>query len=213
MPPSDGNEGRHAESSVPGKGGVESGYPGVADRVPVGTHADGGPSISVGPPAGPDGLTPSDAADAADSPGPPDGPAEPFEKEAPEDEGPTHGFATRLEFLDHFERSQALYQRIPLEDRNFDRALMGLAPLSEEEVVREIREPERRRGRQVGIKLCTRDYSRLVDAADLFGATPTTLARLLLNRAVAAVLSFEPEPEPDPDPAPRPGLRRNGSGP
>ena len=105
------------------------------------------------------------------------------------------------------ERSQALYTRTSLEDRNFERALMGLAPLSEEEVVREIREPERRRGRQVGIKLSTRDYSRLVDAADKFGAAPTTLARLLLNRAVGAVLSFEPEP------ASPPGPRRSESGP
>jgi hypothetical protein len=193
MAPSDGNDGRQGECSAPGKGGVESGYPGVADRVPTGTRVDGPPAP----------LEPSDPTDPFEPSGPPE------ETEPPEDEGPTYGFATRLEFLDHLERSQALYQRIPLEDRNFDRALMGLAPLSEEEVVREIREPERRRGRQVGIKLSTRDYSRLVDAADLFGATPTTLARLLLNRAVAAVLSFEPEPEP----ASSPELRRSGSGP
>ena len=192
MPPSDGDERRPAERGVPGQEGSESGYPGVADRVPPGTRAEGAPSAPPYPP---------DTPDAPDVSGPPD------ETEEPEIPGPTHGFATRLEFMDHMERSQALYTRIPLEDRNFDRALMGLAPLSEEEVVREIREPERRRGRQVGIKLSTRDYSRLVDAADLFGATPTTLARLLLNRAVAAVLSFEPEP------ASRPGPRRSASEP
>ena len=107
------------------------------------------------------------------------------------------------------ERSSALWSRVSLEDRNFDRQLMGLAPLSADEIERTIREPERRRGRQVGIKLSTRDYSRLVDAADLFGATPTTLARLLRNRAVTAGLSFEPERTAGP--GERPGSRRSGS--
>jgi hypothetical protein len=61
--------------------------------------------------------------------------------------------------------AKALYSRISLEDRNFDRELMGLAP--------------------------------------------TTLARLLLNRAVTAVLSFESARKAEP--TGWPASRRSGS--
>ena len=46
--------------------------------------------------------------------------------------------------------------------------------------------------RQVGIKLRPADYEALVRAAGLYGARPTTLARLLVNRGVRAVLDREP---------------------
>ena len=178
--------------------GVDRGYPGVADEVAMGTDAadaaggEGGEgSVDRGYP-GVAGEVAAGTSEVGVPPSPPatGGPAEP--------RVPV-GFSSRLDYLDTMERSSALYTRISLEDRNFDRERMGLAPLSEDEINRTIREPQSRRGRQIGIKLSTRDYSRLVDAADLFGATPTTLARLLLNRAVTAVLSFEPERKAEPE--------------
>jgi hypothetical protein len=45
-----------------------------------------------------------------------------------------------------------------------------------------------RKDRQVGVKLSAEDYDALVDAADIYGITPTTLARMLVRRGVLAVL-------------------------
>ena len=57
--------------------------------------------------------------------------------------------------------------------------------------IADIPRPRRKPLRQVGIKLRPDDYDALARAARFYGARPTTLARLLVNRGVRAVLDAE----------------------
>jgi hypothetical protein len=47
---------------------------------------------------------------------------------------------------------------------------------------------DRRSVRQLGLKLSLEDYDQLAAAADAYGVTPTTLARMLVRRGVRAML-------------------------
>jgi hypothetical protein len=50
--------------------------------------------------------------------------------------------------------------------------------------------PRGRMPRQVGCRLTHSQYEALVQAADLYGITPTTLARQLVNRGVRAIIDL-----------------------
>ena len=99
--------------------GLERGYPEVADGLAAGTDAaDGEGGIERGYPGVADEVAPA----THDEGVPPRPPAT--------GDAATRvpvGFSSRLDYLDRMERSSALYSRISLEDRNFDRQLMGLA--------------------------------------------------------------------------------------
>jgi hypothetical protein len=53
------------------------------------------------------------------------------------------------------------------------------------------RYPRGRMPRQVGCRLTHSQYEALVEAADLYGVRPTTLARQLVNRGVRAIISLD----------------------
>jgi hypothetical protein len=90
-----------------------------------------------------------------------------------------NGFASRREFIDHMNE-----QREQLVEEWRTRLPTPRVP------GRELAS-----SRQVNVKLRGRDSSALDEAAALYGLAPTTLARLLVNRGVAAILGNEVEKE------------------
>ena len=120
---------------------------------------------------------------------PPDGPAEPPKDEDEEaDEDPYWrrlGFSSSREFLDGLEAHQSKL------DQWFQRFRSGDPPAASVpgDEIGELGVVTRRAPvRQVGIKLRPADYAALANAAFLYGVRPSTMARLLVNRGVRAVL-------------------------
>jgi hypothetical protein len=134
--------------------------------------------------------------DAVSGPGEPDdrpsGAGEPDDRPSgagePDDWAPWWrklGFGSQQEYLDGLEEHQAQF------DRWFP-SRTGRDPPAAALPGAEIADlpPRRRRApvRQVGIKLRPVDYESLARAAFLYGVRPSTLARMLVNRGVRAVL-------------------------
>lgn len=55
------------------------------------------------------------------------------------------------------------------------------------------RPDENLRARQVNVKLTDEDYEKLQRAARIYGVRPATMAQLLVNRGLRAVLEGDPE--------------------
>ena len=51
--------------------------------------------------------------------------------------------------------------------------------------------------RQVGVRLTPSDYELLIQAAELYGVAPSTLARMLVRRGAQAIVAREDEPGSD----------------
>lgn len=98
------------------------------------------------------------------------------------------GFSSQREFNEALERDQ---RRIGEKWRGRRGApAVPTAPMPGDEIA-DVPRARRKPLRQVGIKLRPDDYEALARAARLYGARPTTLARLLVNRGVRAVLEAE----------------------
>jgi len=85
---------------------------------------------------------------------------------------------------------------LPADLSPVEREILGFDSIPEEEVEREV-DADLGRVRQVGIKLSPRDFRKLADAADRHGVRPTTMARLLLKRALGALERGEERTQPD----------------
>jgi hypothetical protein len=96
------------------------------------------------------------------------------------------GYASLKEWLDENERLQN-GGRVPLDLRNAEREVLGLEPIPESEVRPVVAEQRRSGVRQVGLKLAQCNYEALAAAANPHGVAPTTMARLLLKRALAGL--------------------------
>lgn len=72
--------------------------------------------------------------------------------------------------------------------RRAERELVGLEPLTDDDL-RTAVERRRSRIRQVGLKLAAADYERLAAVAESHDVSPATMARMLLKRALGAVVS------------------------
>ncbi|HSJ17031.1 MAG TPA: hypothetical protein VK920_02945 [Solirubrobacterales bacterium] len=99
------------------------------------------------------------------------------------------GFSSQREFNEAFEHDQ---RRIGEKWRRRRVApAVPAASMPGDDIADIARVGRRKPVRQVGIKLRPDDYDALARAARLYGARPTTLARLLVNRGVRAVLDVE----------------------
>jgi hypothetical protein len=100
------------------------------------------------------------------------------------------GFGSFQEYIDHVEELAVKYQpgaRGVTEDPPaVSVPAVELADLPEG--------TRRGRVRQVGIKLSRAQFEDLVRAASLYGVRPSTMARLLVNRGVGAVLDRDEDP-------------------
>ena len=96
------------------------------------------------------------------------------------------GFDSPEAFFDHIEAERAKVQ-FHLEPRK--RRIPALDPLGRPQRGRATSpRKEARVVRQVGVKLTPGDYDMLVQAAELHGVAPSTLARMLVRRGAQAIL-------------------------
>jgi hypothetical protein len=165
----------------------------TGDPTTPGTH--GYPSGTDGYPLSSDGR-PVDPEEARAPEEPSSGPAGPpdDESEGGGDDAAywrRYGFSSFQEFLEEFE---AVQRRANPEWREYrDVRDLPASELPGDEIAEVA--PRRRRTpvRQVGVKLRAADYEALANAAFLYGVRPTTMARLLVNRGVRAVLESRDE--------------------
>jgi hypothetical protein len=93
------------------------------------------------------------------------------------------GFDTHADYMRYLRRMQTLHQPLPRGSQPPAPRLVGAeAGDVESEAVREIR------SRQVNVKLRRSEGADLDRAARIYGLAPSTLARLLVNRGVKAIL-------------------------
>jgi hypothetical protein len=100
------------------------------------------------------------------------------------------GFSSFEEFLEGLEADQTRLNELYWGRRRRDPPPASL-PGGEIGDVGKVR--RRKPVRQVGIKLRPADYEALASAAFLYGVRPSTMARLLVNRGVRAVLESKQE--------------------
>lgn len=119
------------------------------------------------------------------------------------------GFESHLEMMEDLERSQMSGR--PIAERNAFRAVAGLEPLPspEQETVEAMPAP-RQGPTQVGVRLSATDYRILQSEARNYGVAPTTLARILLNRALRTLASAARKEQPDQGHRMRQANRRSG---
>lgn len=97
-----------------------------------------------------------------------------------------YGFASHRAWIEYLEKEQSRY-RISSRDQSVDLPPTG-AQVPPDAAPAQPRPPERKQVRQLGLKMAIEDYDQLAAAAEAYGVTPTTLARMLVRRGVRAML-------------------------
>jgi hypothetical protein len=99
-----------------------------------------------------------------------------------------YGFVSRRAWIAYLEREQNRYRVTRDPQVDLPPTDVQLPP---DAAPPQPQSPERKRVRQLGLKLAIEDYDQLAAAAEAYGVTPTTLARMLVRRGARAMLRVD----------------------